>query len=344
MNNNKSFAYYKLPNSCYYHFIGSNSAPLRLPQLSAITNHHSGFLIVPFDTEDCPILLITPEAEELHKISLPSSASTITQEATEPVNDRYIQHFKECIQLLDKGVLQKVVLAHQFVEKGLTMGSSHELFTLAASAFPKCYVALWNTPETGSWITITPEVLLESTEGEAWHTVALAGTMQKEETQWSEKNRKEQQYVADYITSVLTPHVSDFNHSEVQTIEAAQLKHLRTDFYFKPQAKIGELLEALHPTPAVCGLPKAEAYKAIKEIESTPRNYYAGCSGPIHLPTEGTHLYVTLRCAHWREETTVTYYAGGGLLKESNLQEEWREINTKKQTAKCIVIKHTSTI
>lgn len=344
MNNNKSFAYYKLPNSCYYHSIGSNSAPLRLPQLSAITERHSGFLIVPFDADDRPILLITPDEKAQHEILQTQSPDLITNDTPKAIDATYIRNFEACKSLLDAEELQKVVLSHRFVEEDAPKISAHELFIQAASAFPKSYVALWHTPETGSWLTITPEVLLESTEGEAWHTVALAGTMQKEETQWSEKNRKEQQYVADYITSVLSPHVSDFNHSEVQTIEAAQLKHLRTDFYFKTQAKIGELLEALHPTPAVCGLPKAEAYKAIKEIESTPRNYYAGCSGPIHMPTEGTHLYVTLRCAHWREESTITYYAGGGLLKESNLQEEWREINTKKQTAKCIVIKHTSTI
>ncbi|MBR4297205.1 MAG: chorismate-binding protein [Bacteroidaceae bacterium] len=344
MNNNNSFAYYKLPNERCYHYIGSDSAPLRLPQLSAITERHSGFLIVPFDADDYPILLITPEAEERHEMPLPASIVTFNQEAEKAVDNRYLRHFEECKRQLEAGALQKVVLAHQFVEEGIAIASPGELFLLAATVFPKCYVALWHTPETGSWLTITPEVLLESTEGEAWHTVALAGTMQREETLWSEKNRREQQYVADYITSVLTPHVSDFTHSEVQTIEAAQLKHLRTDFYFKPQAKIGELLEALHPTPAVCGLPKVEAYTAIKQIESTPRRYYAGCSGPLQSLTEGTHLYVTLRCAHWRENSAIAYFAGGGLLKESNLQEEWQEINTKKQTAKCIVTKHISTI
>lgn len=344
MNNNKSFAYYKLPNKRCYHYVGSDSAPLRLPQLSAITERHSGFLIVPFDADDCPILLITPDEKAQYKILQTQSPTLITNDTPKAIDATYIRNFEACKSLLDAEELQKVVLSHRFVEEDAPKISAHELFIQAASAFPKSYVALWHTPETGSWLTITPEVLLESTEGEAWHTVALAGTMQREETLWSEKNRREQQYVADYITSVLTPHVSDFTHSEVQTIEAAQLKHLRTDFYFKPQAKIGELLEALHPTPAVCGLPKVEAYTAIKQIESTPRRYYAGCSGPLQSLAEGTHLYVTLRCAHWREDSEVAYFAGGGLLKESNLQEEWQEINTKKQTAKCIVTKHISTI
>ncbi len=339
----KSFAYYKLPNENYYRYVESNTLPLQLPCLSAIKTEHSGFLIVPFDTHEFPILLISPEAEHEHPLSNVTDIH-FTQEATKAIDMAYQHHFEACKKYLDDGMLQKIVLSHQFVESHIVQHSCLDLFTSAASTFPKCYVALWYTPLTGYWLTITPEVLLESYNNGQWHTVALAGTMQKEETIWSEKNQREQQYVADYVTSVLNPLVNHFTHSEVQTIEAAQLKHLRTDFFFTPHAKIGELLEALHPTPAVCGLPKKKAYSAIKQIESSPRKYYAGCSGPLQLSKEGTHLYVTLRCAHWTDNSAVTYYAGGGLLKESKLQEEWHEINSKKQTAKCIVINHTSTI
>lgn len=344
MNNNNSFAYYKLPNESCYHYIGSDSPPLRISKLATIADCHTGFLIVPFNTNDCAILLITPEEESVHEIQLSYGATTIPLDKITTIDSAYARDFEECKRLLDTDELQKIVLAHQFVEEDMQITSCQELFMLAASTFQKCYVALWHTPETGSWLTITPEVLLESKENETWHTVALAGTMPKEATEWSEKNKKEQQYVADYITSVLTPNVSNLIQTEVQTIEAAQIKHLRTDFYFKPKTTIGHLLEELHPTPAVCGLPKEEANEAIKHIETTPRNYYAGCSGPLQTPSHGTHLYVTLRCAHWRKNTTVAFYAGGGLLKESDLWDEWQEINTKKQTAKCIVTKHISTI
>lgn len=338
-----SFAYYKLPNETHFTYVGSHSAPLHIHDLSAITNEHSGFLIAPFNTRQHAILLISPEAEEQHQLPAPSPVHIPLNEELETIDATYQQHFEACQQLLQNDVLQKVVLAHRFTETQECAPAYRELFIHAASAFPKCYVALWNTPESGFWLTITPEVLLESTSASNWHTVALAGTMHKSKTRWSEKNKREQQYVVDYITAALQPHTQSISHSEVQTIEAAQLKHLRTDFYFTPTTNIGALLKELHPTPAVCGLPKEEAYSAIEQIETHSRKYYAGFSGPLqHHNT--THLYVTLRCAHWKQDAEVEYYAGGGLLKESVATEEWAEVNTKKQTAACIVTKHISTI
>ena len=345
MNTHNSFAYYKLPNRRDFRYIGSNLPPLHFSQLRDVTNDYSGFLIVPFDTEESPILLISPETEEAGEIPVLPLLEVNQEETESNINETYRHQFEACKTLLNGQVLQKIVLAHCFVADSISQPSVRNLFLQAASAFPKCYVSLWHTAETGLWLTITPEVLLESTENTGWHTVALAGTMQKEETEWSEKNKMEQQYVADYITNVLKPFVSSITHSAVQTIEAAQLKHLRTDFYFTSETHIGKLLEVLHPTPAVCGLPKTRAYEVIKQIEHFPRKYYAGCSGPLNAyDTKDTHLFVTLRCAHWKENSQMVYYAGGGLLKESDITEEWHEINTKKRTAECIVTKHISTI
>ena len=55
------------------------------------------------------------------------------------------------------------------------------------------------------------------------------------------------------------------------TARAGQLVHLKTDFYFllKNTDHIGDLLQELHPTPAVCGLPKEEAFRFIPDNEGT---------------------------------------------------------------------------
>lgn len=336
-----SFAYYKLPNEQQYNYLGSNCPPLRLHCLSEVDVTHEGFLITPFDTNAFPILLIAPSI--LQSLPLPANTSVIKSEQGDysDIDSTYLQHFEACENLLNTETLQKIVLAHRF-ETTLEQGLNYrDLFLSAATAFPKSYVALWHTAESGTWLTITPEVLLENEEGGTWHTVALAGTMPKGETLWSEKNKMEQQFVVDYITSVLSSRTSELNISEVQTIEAAQLLHLRTDFHFTPKENIGTILHVLHPTPAVCGLPKQQAFDAIKQIESTPRKYYAGFSGPLQLTHCGTHLYVTLRCAHWMEQTKTEYFAGGGLIKGSKAHDEWNEVCTKKKTAECIVTSHT---
>lgn len=337
-----SFAYYKLPNELHYTYLGSNCPPLRLHSLSAINEAHKGFLIAPFDTDANPILLISPSDEQ--SLPLPQNTVALTSEQGdfEKIDSTYLLHFKQCEELLNNESLQKIVLAHRFEGQMEVPLNHRELFISAATAFPKSYVALWHTDESGTWLTITPEVLLENEAGK-WHTVALAGTMPKGESQWSKKNKMEQQFVVDYIASVLSPRTIELKLSEVQTIEAAQLLHLRTDFHFTTNVNIGEILHVLHPTPAVCGLPKQLAFEAIKDIESYPRKYYAGFSGPLHHSQGGTHLYVTLRCAHWKEPLNIEYYAGGGIIKGSEAQEEWSEVTRKKKTAECIVTNHILT-
>ena len=90
------------------------------------------------------------------------------------------------------------------------------------------------------------------------------------------------------------------------------------------------LLLRLHPTPAVCGLPRAAAQRAILTDEASPRRYYAGFSGPLGIEGE-TRLYVSLRCMEFTP-SLATLYAGGGIMPESVEQEEWEETQRKLQT------------
>ena len=105
---------------------------------------------------------------------------------------------------------------------------------------------------------------------------------------------------------------------------------------------MGNLLNALHPTPAVCGMPKTATRNFIMHNESAPRDYYSGFAGTLN-PDGDTNLFVTLRCMkiaqqHNAEPDEYTLYAGGGLLKDSTCQSEWEEteskMNTMRQTFK----------
>jgi isochorismate synthase len=99
---------------------------------------------------------------------------------------------------------------------------------------------------------------------------------------------------------------------------------------------VGDLLQALHPTPAVCGLPKQETFRFITAHEHVSRQYYSGFMGPLGI-AHSTHLYVSLRCMqiHGNEHHL---YAGGGLLKDSVEQQEWLETEAKMQTMKKILL------
>ena len=178
----------------------------------------------------------------------------------------------------------------------------------------------------------TPEVLLEKgSDTSKWHTMALAGTM-KTPGPWSEKNVKEQKYVSDYIRTCLDMFSSDIEMSDPHITTAANLYHLRTDFYFsmRDDKQVGKLIDELHPTPAVCGIPKEAARSFILSNEHGQRHYYSGFCGPMnYLGT--THLYVSLRCMQI-EGKHYKLYAGGGLLPDSDEAHEWQETEYKLNT------------
>ena len=196
-------------------------------------------------------------------------------------------------------------------------------------------IALVCSEVAGTWLMATPEILL-ALDGYQWRTMALAGTMAwegKKQYEWSEKNKKEQQLVAHYIEEALSTFATDLEISEPYTVKAGNLVHLRSDFSFTLDDSLtdgnglGKLVDALHPTPAVCGLPKQEAMEFIIANESIDRRYYSGYCGPWNVGGM-TALFVSLRCMELSAHRSVLY-AGGGLLAESSEESEWQETMMK---------------
>ena len=268
------------------------------------------------------------------------------QPSTFHIPQYYTIDFANYHAQLENDAFRKIVLARCADEKMPEGVEPMELFYRACALYPRLFIALVDTPKSGCWLTATPEILLEG-QGSDWRTIALAGTMKLEGDQlngegesltWSTKNIQEQRIVATYITECLEQFTSDFREEGPRTVRAANLVHLRSDFTFRlsDYAHIGNLLQALHPTPAVCGLPKREAFQFIVRNEHTPRRYYSGFMGP--LGTDQTHLYVSLRCMNI-EHDTCHLYAGGGLLKDSILEQEWQETEAKLETIRKVINK-----
>ena len=183
------------------------------------------------------------------------------------------------------------------------------------------------------WLIASPEILLRGS-ADGYQTMALAGTMKYEEEgmEWSAKNREEQQLVAEYIRTGLQPFATEIAESTPYTARAAHLAHLRTDFTFhlRDRKRLGSFLSVFHPTPAVCGMPKEAARQFILRNEHLQRSYYSGFSGLIGRSGQA-RLYVTLRCMQL-SRTVCRLYAGGGILKESNEENEWQETEAKLDT------------
>ena len=341
-----AYAIYRLPHANYCTRIEqTDGEPEEL--LSCVElNGKEGFVVAPFEVkEQQPILLIHPD--KVVRIPLDEHDSTSTCLSCSPSlpSTEYSIDFANFHAQLEAGAFRKIVLARCAQEQTEEAIPPMDLFFHACNLYPRLFISLVYTSRSGCWLTATPEILLEG-EGASWRTIALAGTMQLKGDQlggegetlsWTTKNIQEQRYVTTYITECLEQFTSDFREEGPYTIRAANLVHLRSDFTFTlPDTQhIGDLLQTLHPTPAVCGLPKRDAFRFIVGNEHTPRRYYSGFMGP--LLCADTHLYVSLRCMNI-DNNHYYLYAGGGLLKESLMELEWNETEAKLETMrKCIV-------
>ena len=333
-----AYAIYRLPHEDHATLIRQTEGePMELHSLTEL-NGKQGFVVAPFEVkEGQPVVLIQGEAETC-PLKDPIHCHDKSENGRDDKPTGYYKvDFANYHSQLKNDTFRKIVLARCADEK--TGVEPMELFYRACAMYPRLFIALVETEKSGCWLTATPEILLDG-KGNDWRTIALAGTMKLEGDQlngegealtWSTKNIQEQRIVATYITECLEQFTNNFSEEGPKTVRAANLVHLRSDFTFKldDNNHIGEILNTLHPTPAVCGLPKREAFQFIVKNEHTPRRYYSGFMGPLGA-TE-THLYVSLRCMNI-DGDTCHLYAGGGLLKDSTEEQEWLETEAKMET------------
>lgn len=281
-------------------------------------DHAEGFVLAPFHPSAAQGALLwkgTPEALPL--MNEPSRKADVTP--TVPT-EAYRHAFETFSKALQAGRFQKLVLSRE--KPFSTPFHPSEAFLRACRSYPDSFTYLCRSPQSGLWMGSTPEILLKG-EGNQWQTVALAGTQPwSDHCMWDHKNRHEQALVAQYIRAQLCGLGITPTESEPQTVRAGALAHLKTTFRFASDVPLSQIVNALHPTPAVCGLPRDEAIRFILENEGHHRSYYSGYVGT--LAPGAAALYVNLRCLH-----NHTLYAGGGLLPESTLESEWTETERK---------------
>ena len=339
-----AFAIYRLPYADRY--VKVQGATQEIASC-ALLNGCSGFVIAPFQvTQEQPIVVIAPEqVEEVGLTSQSFSPRHTRVSGHTSISGSYHIDFSNFHAQLQQGAFRKIVLARCADELPVSSVGAEEMFLRACQLYPRMFISLVYTPQSGLWLTATPEILLDG-DGSNWRTIALAGTMtlegdqllgEGETARWSTKNIEEQRIVATYIAECLERFTTDFQEEGPRTVRAANLVHLRSDFTFTLPSDdcLGDLLMALHPTPAVCGLPKREAFDFIVQNEHTPRRYYSGFMGPLRM-NDATHLYVSLRCMNI-DSDGYHLYAGGGLLKDSIEEQEWQETEAKMETMRSLL-------
>lgn len=245
------------------------------------------------------------------------------------------------VEAIKSNTLQKVVPARS---KTISLNSDFDLITKylqLCDAYTNAFVSVVSMPETGTWLGATPELLLEVNHSE-FKTVALAGTQRRDidkpisDTAWTQKEIEEQALVSRYIINCFKKiRLREYEEKGPKTIIAGNLLHLKTEFEVNmKETNFPELgtvmLELLHPTSAVAGMPKEASMAFIKEHEGIDRSFYAGYLGPIQNEQK-TSIFVNLRCMQLLESSAILY-AGAGVTEDSVAQKEFEETEMKFNT------------
>ncbi|WP_435160305.1 isochorismate synthase [Halorubrum sp. SY-15] len=238
------------------------------------------------------------------------------------------------------GALRKVVLA-QAMETQLSADLPRAA-TLArlAETYPACLRYGFETTGGESlFFGATPERLV-SLRGRTVETDALAGTTGRGETpaedEWlaeellaDPKNGHEHELVAETIREQLDPYAASIATGERRVRRLATVQHLHTPITAELAADghVLDLVEALHPTPAVGGLPPERALETIRDTEPFDRGWYAAPVGWIDAAGNGTFA-VAIRSAV-ASERLATLFAGVGVVADSEPNREWDEVQLK---------------
>ncbi|MFP5470313.1 MAG: chorismate-binding protein [Bacteroidia bacterium] len=328
LDSSTAFALFRLPNSNEAKLIiQPKNIPLKRIPISEIDKHH-GFVVSEFLSGGFCYLL------EGNKNSINNLSKIIfnadLQELKENVNNskedylikvnHYINSFKENFK--------KAIFSRNKKANLPTGFSIINAFDFLCKKHPNALVYVHHSKEFGLWMGATPEVLIQQ-QSEVFTTMSLAGTQPfSENIIWTDKEREEQQLVTDYIEQILVSQNIFFSKSPTDIVKAGNVAHLKTLFTLQKGFDLGALIAQLHPTPAVCGLPKDEALELINKTENYKRSLYTGFIGEIG---ESINLYVNLRCMQLFKNKALIY-VGGGITQHSNPEKEWAETELKSQT------------
>ena len=365
--NSFSVAVWRLPDNKARHLIISRKHEL-LKQETALEELPTGFILAPFDRSSDRIFLkadlaFTFENNSLKPPSNPIETTstawlttytkssnheskrrfhTLKYQPSAMERDNFMNIVAEGIKQIEQGTFEKIVPSRAQLIPLDSRFDIVDVFQRLCTNVPNALVSFVTTPESGSWIGATPELLVNVENKNIFRTIALAGTQIYHEgvnvktVAWTQKDIEEQALVERYIISCFKKiRLREFEEHGPKTVVAGNLLHLKSEFKVDMQAtnfpQLGSvMLQLLHPTSAVCGVPLDTSMEFLHRYEKYDRQYYAGYLGPVNFNND-INIFVNLRCAQLLEDKAVLY-AGAGVTIDSTPEHEWNETEMKMNT------------
>jgi menaquinone-specific isochorismate synthase len=337
------FAFYEREASADDAWTGFPDARFVLPAVQIFSPGEATWLTTTAPTAGEAERRLEEWADRIETATRPADAGPpgVTGKRRTPSKAVWREQVRDAVAAIGEERLRKVVLAQSLsvdLERPLSLADA--LARLDAT-YPDCY-RFAVTPEAedaGTFFGATPERLV-SLYGRTVQTEALAGSTGRGDTpaedEWlaeelldSEKDNHEHDLVVEAIHDQLEPLAASVTDDERTVRRLATVQHLRTPIKAELDADshVLSLVEELHPTPAVGGLPPDAALETIRETESFDRGWYAAPVGWFDAAGNGTFC-VGIRSA-LASDGTASLFAGAGIVADSDPDREWDEVQLK---------------
>lgn len=281
---------------------------------------------------------IPSRVEELEKAGLSEASEALKVDWTEPDSGSFADVFREVREAIQQGVIQKsvpVVTETGQMKKGTPDTILANLSQSSSALRPYGWIG-----EEGGFLGATPEVLFRYFDGRIY-TMALAGTARSDEAlifAIDDKEIREHEFVAQTLVEKLSS-LGMVRRKERDILNLGQLIHFRTliEVELYQHENITKLISHLHPTPALGPLPRTE--ETMLQLQNW--RSHLGCpeefGTPFGLLRDGEfEALVAIRMVAW-EDDQISLPSGCGVIEESRLVNEWRELSLKRQSVKSLL-------
>lgn len=362
------FALYRLPNSENTILIVSSNKN-RINQKIDLEDSKNGFVASPFINNNgkdsifieadfivelgTNSLQILKNNESLYNILTQPIAFNsffdspqFSKEIDDLERSEYLYKVEKAKNYIKSTSTEKIVLSRKKTFGAIKTESFYSVFFKLENAYKSAFISCIFLPWADQiWLGATPEILVTKNQ-ESFQTVALAGTQASKnqlgeeihinDALWSHKEIEEQALVSRYIINCFKKiRVREYLEEGPRTIKAGNLLHLNSKFTVNLKdinfPQFGTvMLDLLHPTSAVCGMPKSESLEFLLNNENYDRELYSGFIGPVNI-NNTSQLYVNLRTMKI-QNSEFTLFAGGGITENSIPEKEWIETELKFNT------------
>lgn len=320
-----------------------------IPKFSLFRHSDSHFLIYnvlteTFSSHENLNEILEHEIEKIYQLEsklkeVTSGKSIISFLEQSDDKIKWNKKVSDSINEIKKNNIEKIVLSRRLKFDIKSELNWQMIYSDLDQKYPACTNFLIKSGES-IFFGSTPE-LLARFSGTQFFTEALAGSIMRGETStedarlenellMSKKNKVEHDVVTDHIRTSLQNFLEKIEIDENPTVKKfSNIQHLQTNVkgILKQDSNIFDIITALFPTPAVCGIPKEKSLQLIKETEEFDRGLFSGLIGWFNCNGYG-EFNVTIRSALINKNTLYTF-AGCGIVEDSNPDDEFEETNLK---------------